>query len=51
MKKAVHTYLRLTQCDLADKLGLDLDQLDLMKTQLEVFQRERSIDILSEQHK
>ena len=51
MKEAVHTYLKLTQHNLTDKLSLNLDQLDLMKTWLKIFQKKRSTDILSEQHK
>ena len=43
MEEAVQTYSGLAQRDLADKLGLDLDHLDLMKTRLEDFQRSNEV--------
>ena len=40
MEDAVQAYSGLAQRDLADKMGLDIDQLDLMRTRLEEFRME-----------
>ena len=50
IEEAVQIYPALAQRDLADELGLDLDNLDLMKIRLEEFERD-STDILPWQRK